>query len=74
MTTLVMLNEVKHPDWIYLTLSAGADVPLLLHGAGHEGEVCHPRFVMLNEASVFPFCHAERSEASILWIPRWRSE
>ena len=44
-----MLNEVKHPDWIYLTLSAGADVPLLLQGDGQEGEVCHPQFVMLND-------------------------
>ncbi len=26
------------------------------------------------ERSTFPFCHAERSEASMRWIPRWRSE
>jgi hypothetical protein len=47
---------VKHPRWIDLTLSAGADVPLLLQGEGQQGEVCHLQFVMLTEA--------QRSEAS----------
>jgi hypothetical protein len=53
----VMLNAAKHPHWIDLTLSAGADVPLLLQGEEQEGEVCHPP-VMLNEE--------QRSEASML--------
>jgi hypothetical protein len=52
---------VKHPRWIDLTLSAGADVPLLLQGEGQQGEVCHLQFVMLTEA--------QRSEASTHWMP-----
>jgi hypothetical protein len=58
MTGLVMLSAAKHPRWIDLTLSAGADVPLLLQGEGQQGEVCHLQFVMLTEA--------QRSEASTL--------
>jgi len=43
---------VKHPRWIDLTLSAGADVPLLLQGEGQQGEVCYLylQFVTLNAA------------------------
>jgi len=43
----VMLNEAQHD----LTLSAGADVPLLLQGEGQQGEVCYPHLVLLSEAS-----------------------
>jgi hypothetical protein len=45
-----MLSKAKHPYWIDLTLSAGADVPLLVEGEGQQGEVCHPQLVMLSEA------------------------
>jgi hypothetical protein len=45
-----MLSEAKHPYWIDLTLSAGADVPLLVEGEGQKGEVCHPQLVMLSKA------------------------
>ena len=45
-----MLSKAKHPYWIDLTLSAGADIPLLVEGEGQQGEVCHPQLVMLSEA------------------------
>ena len=41
---------MKHPYWIDLTLSAGADIPLLVEGEGQKGEVCHPHPVMLSAA------------------------
>ena len=45
-----MLSKAKHPYWIDLTLSAGADITLLVEGEGQQGEVCHPQLVMLSEA------------------------
>jgi hypothetical protein len=39
------------------------NIPLLLQGEGPEGELCCPHPVMLSAASMFPFCHAERSVA-----------
>jgi hypothetical protein len=45
-----MLSKAKHPYWIDLTLSAGADIPLLVEGEGQQGEVCHPHPVMLSKA------------------------
>ncbi len=33
--------------WIDLTLSAGADIPLLVEGEGQEGEVIHVLRVLL---------------------------
>jgi hypothetical protein len=45
-----MLSAVKHPYWIDLTLSASADITLLVEGEGQQGEVCHLQFVMLSEA------------------------
>jgi hypothetical protein len=49
-----MLSEAKHPYWIDLTLSAGADIPLLVKES--DDRVRLPSSI----------CHAERSEASIL--------
>jgi hypothetical protein len=46
------VSAVKHPRWIDLTLSAGADVPLLLQGEGQQGEVYHPQLVMLKKRSM----------------------
>jgi hypothetical protein len=43
-------NRHNYPRWIDLTLSAGADVPLLVEGEGQKGEVCHPQLVMLSKA------------------------
>ena len=57
-----MLSKAKHPYWIDLTLSASADIPLLVEGEGQQGEVRHPQPVMLNEVK-HPY-----------WIPHWRSE
>jgi hypothetical protein len=37
-----MLSEAKHPRWIDLTLSASADIPLLVEGEGQQGEVAIP--------------------------------
>jgi len=45
-----MLSKAKHPYWIDLTLSAGADIPLLVEGERRQGEVCHPQLVMLSKA------------------------
>jgi hypothetical protein len=53
-----MLNEVKHPCAGFL-----ADARNDIFG-----------LVMLNEVKRPPICHAERSEASMCWIPRMRSE
>jgi hypothetical protein len=47
-----MLSAAKHPRWIDLTLSAGADIPLLLQGEGQQGEVYHPQLVMLKKRSM----------------------
>jgi len=42
--------------------------PSPCEGEGPEGEVCHSYLVMPSAASMLPR-YAERSEASMLWIP-----
>jgi hypothetical protein len=61
----VMLSEAKHPR-------NGSSHALGMTKKSVRNDIFG--LVMLNEVKHPPICHAERSEASMCWIPHMRSE
>jgi len=67
MTSLVMLNDAKHPRNRFLAMLGMTSLVML-------SEVKHPHTGFLACARNDIAGHAERRKASMHWIPRYRSE